>query len=206
MTAQIPDTVIYESRAFSIAGVNGNGLFTPAEIGLSVQMCSTACYRGHYCQYTVLDKSLYLTKLTVGLTTADSTIAEKGEGPLVFGRKPKRERFECEYHDGSKGSYWGDWFYEDFQHPVAYSGGLLIGSEFIREMYVHMGFHPAYKFRTVFELVFESGSLVNASNRSKEMQEFREMIANRPLSPADPKDEQAVKSWIERAFSLDYRL
>ncbi len=206
LTAQIPDTVFYEDRTFSVAGVNGNGLFTPEIIGLAVQMMSTACWRGYHCQYTIRDGILYITRLTVGLTDEDDPKAENGVGPVVFGHKPRRESYEYEDIDGNKGTDWGDRFFDGFFHPVAYTGGLLIGDDFIREMYVHIGFHPAYKFREVFELIFEDGVLSVATDRSTQMAEFREMIAKRPLSPSNPNDKKAIENWIENAFSLDYRM
>ena len=36
-----------------------------------------------------------------------------------------------------------------------------------------MGFHPAYKYKNVLELTFESGRLLSLSDRSPEMQEIR---------------------------------
>lgn len=42
---------------------------------------------------------------------------------------------------------------------VPLSGGLLLGEGFIQELYVHMGFHPAWKYLHVIELIFEGGQL-----------------------------------------------
>jgi hypothetical protein len=68
-----------------------------------------------------------------------------------------------------------------------------------------MGFHPAYKFRQVHELVFEAGRVVKEADRSAEMAEFRDMLAGRPLQPGDPEDREAIERWVRRCFSLEYK-
>ena len=40
---------------------------------------------------------------------------------------------------------------------------------FIQNLYVHMGFHPAWKYREVHELLFEDGRLLHAQDRSAAM-------------------------------------
>lgn len=66
MTAQIPDTVLYGTGRYDLAGVGGYGLFDPGEHGLQVGMISTACWRGFICEYTVEDNQLFLTSLELG--------------------------------------------------------------------------------------------------------------------------------------------
>jgi hypothetical protein len=68
-----------------------------------------------------------------------------------------------------------------------------------------MGVHPAWKFRQVHELLFERGQVIKEADRSAEMAEFRQMLADRPLEPTDPEDRQEVMRWIERCFSLEYK-
>jgi hypothetical protein len=211
MTAQISDSVRYRGRDFSIAGVNGEGLFDPASVGLKVVMMSTACYRGFYCTYAVVEDALLLDRLTVGFNGHDRELAERGEGPRLFGKLPTREQRDCQVVNSKTkriepSKYWSDFHYDGLAAPVSFTGGLLIGADFIEEMYVHMGFHPAYKFRDVHELVFDKGKLVKAVDVSRAMAEFREDIANRPLQPTDPDNEREILAWIERTFSLKYRL
>jgi len=88
---------------------------------------------------------------------------------------------------------------------VPFSGGLLLGHDFIQELYVHMGFHPAWKFRQVHEVLFENGQVVKAADRSAEMAEFRAMVANRPLEPTNVENRVEIERWVERCFSLDYK-
>jgi hypothetical protein len=98
-----------------------------------------------------------------------------------------------------------DFLCSGLREPVRFSGGLLLGDDFLRDLYVHMGFHPAWKFREVHELVFEKGRVVRESDRSAEMAEFREALAGRPLGPSNPADLEEVERWIRRCFSLDYK-
>ncbi|MDV3002426.1 MAG: hypothetical protein N5P05_004081 (plasmid) [Chroococcopsis gigantea SAG 12.99] len=193
MTAQISDTFVYLKCRFSLAGINGSSLFHPEQIGLEVEPISTACWRGFKSTYTIADERLYLSRLRVGLSESDRSLADRGEGLVCFGKKLQRT--------GQDG-----YGFSDFLHPVDFTGGLLLASNFIKEMYVHMGFHPAYKYREVHELIFDSGTLLSAVDRSEQMREFREMLSGEPLSPTNPLDGRAIQAWVERAFSLDYKL
>jgi hypothetical protein len=210
MTAQISDVVFYRDNPFSLAGVNGSGLFDQAEHGVRPAMISTACWRGYHCTYEVADGSLLLTKVNIGLAEEDRLAAERGEGPILFGRIPKRYTVEGHRTDLGTGEVTTSWQSSDFavdslREPVPFTGGLLLGDGFIEELYVHMGFHPAWKFRQVHELVFEKGRVVKEADRSAEMAGFREMIAGRSLGPRDPDNREEIERWIKRCFSLEYK-
>lgn len=206
MTAQIGDTVIYQDRDFSLAGINGDGLFDPKQIGLKVVMISTACYDGFYCTYTVEDDSLFLTRLTVGFEENDRLLAENGEGPMYWDKLPNRDQYEAlDMMTLKTEKCWGDWYYEGFRHRVAFTGGLLIGDDFIHEMYVHMGYHPAYKYRTVHELIFDDGHLISQTDKSDHMADFRNELSDRSLAPTDPNNRKEIEDWIDRTFSRDYK-
>src|SRR5690349_1426432 len=118
MTAQVADSVVYEDVDYSLCGVNGEGLFAPASLGLKPFMSSTACWRGFVCTYAVEDGALVLDDLSINLPhDADVT------GPVIFGAHPSA------VHVGQR-------IYEGMNAPIEFSGGLLIGDEFIRELYV----------------------------------------------------------------------
>jgi hypothetical protein len=210
MTAQISDEVVYRGKQHCIAGVNGKGLFDPAQHGIRPVWISTACYRGYYCTYEVANGSLLLTVLNIGLGEEDRGLAERGEGPKLFGHVPHRYTIHGHRRDSHTGEAQttsresSDFRYDGLREVIPYTGGLLLADDFIPEMYVHMGFHPAYKFREVHELVFEAGRVVKEADRSAEMAEFREMIAGRPLRPGDPGDYEAILRWIRQCFSLEY--
>lgn len=178
MTAQMPDLVRWQGREFALAGIDGGPLFDPDEHGLELRMISTACWRGHICLYAVDAGELVLASLTVGMDSPP---------PELFGATVSK-------------STWGDTRYEPIRVPVPFTGGLLIGDGFIRELYVHMGFHPAWKYRDVHELLFENGRLTAHHDRSDAMAAVR---ADEPRLRPDREDE--LKSWIESTFDRSYR-
>jgi hypothetical protein len=186
MTAQFSDSVFYKRKEYVIAGVNGVGLFDPTQHGMApVGKCS-ACWRGFLCEYGVHGQELRLDTLSIYLNNP---------APTLFGVTPRAGgailRFDAEY--------------KNLRQKVPYTGGLLIAKDFVRDLYVHMGFHPAWKYRTVHELIFEVGNLVKEADRSPEIARFREDVANRPLEPTGPFNEKEVRAWIEKCFSLKYK-
>jgi hypothetical protein len=189
MTAQISDVVIYNGVDHSITGLAGEGLFDPFQVGWRPVAMSTACWRGFHCSYHVADERLLLDRVTIGLEHKPDE-----PPPLLFDHVPTKNlghgRFE----------------FRDMAHPLDFNGGLLLGAGFLQQYYVHMGFHPAYKYRKVFELIFERGRLVETTDRSQLMAELRNSVSRHRMMP-DPQQSMAeVEKWIEQCFSLDYRL
>jgi hypothetical protein len=94
-------------------------------------------------------------------------------------------------------------YYRNIGKEVLFEGGMLLGAGFISELYVHMGFHPAWKFECVHELIFENGILMEAYDRSETIAAYRERMKGLPLDPGIT-DERVIKDWIDECFSLDY--
>lgn len=187
MTAQFSDLLVLGRRTLSIAGVKGEGLFDPRSLGLHPIAPCTACWRGYLCRYAVKDDQLFLAELCL-------SIAEE-HAPTINGVEPSRP---------PEGIF--DHVYKTLDLPVAFSGGLLAGEGFVRELYVHMGYHPAWKYRTVLELVFEGGRLVEQRDVSRRMQEIRGKMARRPLRLGTTRGEEEVRAWIASTFRLSYDL
>ena len=137
--------------------------------------------------YSVDRQKLLLDQLSICLNDP---------APILFGVHPKTEEGEIRLFD---------FVYEALRHPVAYTGGLLLARDFIKELYVHMGFHPAWKYRNVHELVFRDGELVEQTDRSDQIGELRQEIANWPLEPGKEAKKEQIESWIKKCFSQDYR-
>jgi hypothetical protein len=119
-------------------------------------------------------------------------------GPVINGVTPTPQREEY------------DWFnnhYEGLNYHLEYSGGLLLADEFIESLYVHMGFHPAWKYKTVIELVFDAGVLKQEFDRSERMAEIREMVSKsrKKESSSEMPSEEEIKQFVERAFDRSYR-
>ena len=194
MTAQINDTCFHRKLDFAVAGISGPGLFDPASIGVQPVSMSTACWRGYVAHYSILDSELFLTSLHIGLPKDDSIRARAGKGPELFGVLPIADRFS-------------GFLYEGFQSRVAFTGGLLLADDFIRELYVHMGFHPAWKYKNVREVIFDGGRVTDDYDRSTQMAAARAKFLDETKRSAGRLDEPThgdIQAWIERCFTRDY--
>jgi hypothetical protein len=187
VTAQFSDTVKYRGKDYALAGKNGIGLFDIRDQGLHPHAGCTACWRGFVCEYEVEGRRLLLDSVSTWL---------EEPAPKLFGI-PARKRQDDREIFGT--------VYRRLRQPIPYTGGLLLGDDFIEELYVHMGFHPAWKYREVHELEFEDGELVREADRSAEIAEFRRDLSERVLEPGLEDSEEDVKRWIERCFSQEYR-
>lgn len=179
MTAQFPDTIDLDGEEYAFVGVRGSGLFQPLEHGFQLVPRITACWRGYVCHYALAGEALLLRGLEVSTAKAARPlfgVEPAGEGSLLGAR------------------------YVGLNHPVLFSGGILAGKDFIRKLYVHMGFHPAWKFATVHELRFDAGRLIDRADRSQAMAQQRKALEGKPLGWT----EGSLGEWIENSFRLDY--
>jgi hypothetical protein len=178
VTAQVPDRVVWDGCEFALAGFDGGPLFEPASYGLEVRAISSACWRGYHCRYDVSGGELVLTSLAIGTDSPPDSL---------FGAAPEKK--------------FGEVRYEPVSVLVPFTGGLLLGDGFVRELYVHMGFHPAWKYTDVHELILESGRLVAHHDRSAAMAEIR--AQHRPLRPGSRAADD-IRSWVESTFDRSY--
>jgi len=58
-----------------------------------------------------------------------------------------------------------------------------------------MGFHPAWKYEKVYELVFQEGKLIEKRNMTVKMVEIRNKLADKPLK--HDLGEQDLQEWIQ---------
>jgi hypothetical protein len=191
VTAQAADTVELDGQSYSIAGIQGTPLFDPADCRIKPAMISTACWRGYLCWYQVSGGSLRLVRLVIGAgSTAAGRTVELGSALLGRPVVP--------------GPSWTGpgWQADGLDVPVSFTGGLLLGQGFIRSTYVHMGFHPAWKFAKVIELLLHQGAVTRTLDRTAEFAAFRQRIANGEA--ADPDGPRGGANWVRRTFSLDY--
>ncbi|MFN6572139.1 hypothetical protein [Dendronalium sp. ChiSLP03b] len=200
MTAQISDRVFYQEQEFSITAINGTGLYNPQQDGISPTSFSTACYRGYVCIYRVSEENLYLKQLNIGLKLKDRLAVKYGRGQRLFDINPKYPNYD---------SYF---VYEEINKIIDLSGGLLLGKHFIKEMYIHLGYHPAYKFREVHELIFREGKVVKSTDISHKIDEFCSAIATHQsesfieklITEKNYRDE--FQKWTQKTLTLDYQL
>jgi hypothetical protein len=86
---------------------------------------------------------------------------------------------------------------------VDVTGTMLLAADYIYELW-GMVTPDAYKFREVYELVFQDGKLVEEHDRSEKVAEFRQK-----LSACDGRERSApsiekVALWLEQSFSGVY--
>ena len=193
MSAQAMDLVRWQDRTWSLVGIDGEGLFEPTAMGIQPQMLHTAAWRGYICTYAVEDDELRLQRLEVGFDPQTQERALAGEPPLIGDARPTQQ---------GTGYVW---LYDDADLPVPFTGGLRLGHGFIRELYVHMGYAPAWKYEEVFELRFEAGRLVGAEDESDAMRLAREQAAEGDLAPSRTSGVERITDWIRSTFDRSYR-
>jgi hypothetical protein len=156
MTAQIPDTLILDGVTFDVVGVDGAGLPRPEDFAIDPRSLHSACWRGFVLELVCEGGRLLLAHLSV---------AERDEQPpRIRGARltwPK---------EGAT------WRYEFRRRGVPFSGRILLGGDFIRERYLHMGIQSASSFRTVLELSFRRGHLQAQVDLSAEAATVREVV------------------------------
>ena len=155
MTAQFHNLFRHNGKEYSIVA-HGSGLFQPADFQLSPIPASTACWLGYLTLYTTLDSHLMLDTLWANL--------REPTGPAINGITPSGRAKRYTMFNN---------VYKNLNLPMAYTGGITIATYFIQELYEHMGFHPAWKYRIVIELMFENGKWIHELDRSEDMAQYR---------------------------------
>jgi hypothetical protein len=187
MTAQVADTVTYEGITYSLLGVSSEGLFDQRAYGLEPESMTTSCRRGYVWQYGARESRILLTGLNICLR-------EEAHYSEVGGRKPS-----C------SDDFLGGAAYRHLGIPMGFSGGLLLGRDFIQELYLHTGFQKPHAYR--------DGRVLGVRDHSGRIRQLRERMrsdakkrkaSGTPETQAMPSRD-AIPEFVERAFGLDYR-
>ncbi len=194
MTAQIDDVFTYQNNAYSVAGVSDGHLFLPSDFGMSPVGTCTACWRGYKTEYALKGSQLIVDDFYVELHP-DPDSYEYKEGPVINGQKPTRITDDIFNNH-----------YEGLELPVDYRGGLLLATDFVEDLYVHMGYQPAWKYRSVLELIFEEGILRDEFDRSEKMAMFRERMReeSQESQSNDGAEAGKIPEFIRQAFDRRY--
>ncbi len=185
MTAQMSDSFLLEEKKFSLVGVNGSGLFNPSDYNMQPLPRITSCWRGYVCTYKTFHDKLLLDALLINLDH---------EGPAINNIHPVFS---------NQGTFNNT--YKNLDLHLDFTGSILIAQGFIQQLYVHMGFHPAWKYETVFELNVSQGHVLETKDVSKEMAELRDKMSRGPLQPNRDASKQEIENWIESTFKRNYR-
>ena len=193
MTAQAHDSLHYLGERYSLVAFSDGEPFSPTDAGYRPVMASTACYRGYLCDYEVKDGLLQLREMWVNHQPEEAPVSQRKQPPDLNGVAAVRD----------KKSLVGDWHFREVGLPVAYTGGLVIGRGFIRTLYLHMGFHPAWKYEYVYELIFDQGRLTEALDLSPAMAGIRKKVRD-DLEPGTKAWAEQIDDWLADCFSRDY--
>ena len=155
MTAQIGDIYEHEGAKYSCVAEIGESYFDPRKYGFEPTQCSSACWRGFYCEYEINDSKLKLQTLH---------IYDKNDNyPELNGVSIIPIEYETdELYNGTdwiqvKVPYDGFQTYNNLNLVIEFTGKILLASGFIDEYYVHMGFQEPYGFETLLSVEFEHG-------------------------------------------------
>ena len=177
MTAQIGDKYTYENKTFTVVEMSSARLFNPRNFGMEPHSNSSACWRGYWCEYAITDDELLLKNFHMfnrnddypplnGVEVSPPEYLEF-EGPRS--NKNGAEKIRILDHCGHR-------IYRDVNMRIPYTGKILLGADFMREYYVHMGIQSSWAYRQLTELVFVEGLLLESNDLSYIAKAQREAI------------------------------
>ena len=192
MTAQISDKFIITEKEYSLVATSAPIGFDPKMYGLVPKPISSACWRGYWCIYEVLQKRLYLKDLHIS--------SENNIYPTIHCVNPisdKKDRataFTELFHPK----------YKNINMPIDFTGKILMGNDFINDYYIHIGIQRSWAYRNLIELIFDNGILTDTIDHSDLAVKMREEI-NRNLDDVERDLYESIPPIAEECFSVDIR-
>jgi len=189
MTGQITDQFKYEGEIYELVGIDGDSLYAAEDFGITTQMASTACWRGYQTFYDCVNGELILDSLQVRTKNKVT----------INGVAPK----ETVDEDGDAWAFF-NLIYENLALKTQFTGSILLARDFIREMYVHMGFQSPESFKKVIEIEVKDGDIIKVTDISDRMEERRKQGLAKSSRPPSIEDDD-IENWIKDRFSQDYK-
>lgn len=180
MTAQFGDIYRYQDKNYSMVSTSNDIPFKPQKYGLRPHSACTACWRGYWCEYEIVDDKLVLKALYIN--------NNHDKYPPLNGVEVSPQEFEeamCylpgkdSYEIRSTPAHFGHRVYRDVDLPVPYTGDVLLGRGFLKEFYIHRGFQMSWAFKELIKLVFIDGELQECKDLSHLAEARRESIKKR---------------------------
>ena len=190
MTVQVEDWLVYNGEKYELLGDSSRQLPMIQQYGMNPIEMHTACHRGYFAEYAIVDAHLYLTHLVIRETT--------NHYPEIGGVKP------TPYHSESRE-------YANLSVPMLINGALVIGKDvptgcFWRDMHRH-----PYDYLCVLRLTLHEGIAVSATDISQEAavirQEVSAILQERFERQSQLLDDYRMKELIQlgkRSLSLTY--
>lgn len=189
MTGQIANQFKYEGEIYELIGIDGESLYSAEDFGITTQTTSTACWRGYQTFYDCVDGKLILDSLHV-----------RTEDKITINGVVPNENEELAEESWA----FFNTIYENLSLKTKFTGSILLGTDFIREMYVHMGFQSPESFKTVIEIEVNDGEITKITDMSTRMEERRKRGLEKPSHPPTHEDKD-VGDWVKDRFSQDYK-
>ncbi len=186
MTTQIESIYRYNDVLYSCLDVsNTGGLFNPKDYGLKPTEIITACARGFWCEYEIINGHLVLQQLHihdkdnyyppingVSITPKECIPGISGkryvDGQAVFTEIPR---------------YYGHETYENLALAIPFTGKLLLAADYYEEYWTFKGYEWPYGYRKLLSLEFENGNLRETHDHS----ELAQMVRKKLISDNKPK-------------------
>ncbi len=202
MTAQINDSYYYEGEKYSPVAIEGGKLFNPQEHGFTTFAWCTACRRGYVNYYEITDEGLFLKRLLVA-----GNVPEEFEGVKAVPEGCSLEEYEKMKKIGTAGwedGFFGPFIYDGLDLMIDFTGRMVMGKDFIKDYYIHMGFQRAWAYKDLKEFVFEKGKLKKVIDHSDIAAKIRKRIEEEP-DKADELYGEDLCEYVDRSFSMDIR-
>jgi hypothetical protein len=156
MTGQMSSTIILDRVRWDILNFRPECPFNWEDYDVRPVDASTACWDGHLEVYSLRNNRLNLKESLVNLYEQEEDSGEWKPvvGPDVNG--VSAERLDSEFNNQ----------YNGINLRFDWDGKILVATDFIDEMYVHMGHQSPDAYQRVNMLEFKAGRLVNRVDMS----------------------------------------
>lgn len=206
MTGQIADRYYYNGEEYSFVAYQPKLNFTPQVFNLTPSSISTSCWRGFWCSFDISDSGLYLNELYIH--------TDNDKYPDILNVKVADiEYVECMATRNDNGKkvtspfkyekYRGHRQYKSLMYPIFYSGSLVLGKGFLRNYYIHCGFQRFYTYKTLIELEFKNGKVINCIDRSAMAAFVRDKIDANGVDMSDFPDIGSMIKQVKEEKSLE---
>lgn len=203
MTAQITDCYKFNGEEYKIVASSMDILFNPEDYGLEAHMSSTACWRGYWCDFNISEDGIVLDNLYLynmdgnypplnGIEVSPQEFEEVSGVQLDFDTKEWVDYKEIVPINS------GHRTYGNLNIRIPFEGKLLLGKDFLRDYYIHMGFQQGWAYKTLIELEFKDGKMISRKDLSYKAEEMRKII------DADGLEQDNLLKWIGNSFSTCY--
>lgn len=190
MSGQKSDRFVINNIEYDISAIEyPDSFFDINTYDLELMPITTACWRGYIATFEINNENnIVLQKLEL----------RSGIKPTsINGVSPKKNIDNID----------GDYYYEDINLILDYTGSIIIANDHIQEYCNLMGFEPPIHYNTVIQLKFSNGLLEYSKDLSEEAAKIREKKNIDKLEDTLKKRIEMIgtdghKNWIRNCFDL----